>query len=76
MVRKGSAWVLCQFSGEAFSTGEVIAPRWRDVFFHPASLMTLVMAAMIAAAAVLGIVGPPRRPDPPPAPAPPGRITA
>ena len=45
MVRSGASWILCQFSGEAFSTGEVIEPRWRDMFLHLPSLAVLVIMA-------------------------------
>nr|ABY59059.1 unknown [Mesorhizobium sp. F28] len=52
MVRSGASWILCQFSGETFSTGEVIVPKWSDVLFHFPSLAALaaVVAALIAAA--------------------------
>ncbi len=52
MVRSGASWILCQFSGESFSTGEVIEPRWRGMFFHLPSLAALLaaIAALIAAA--------------------------
>ncbi len=51
MVRSGASWILCQFSGETFSTGAVIEPRWRDVLFHLPSLAVLVatIGALIAA---------------------------
>ncbi len=52
MVRSGASWILCQFSGESFSTGAVIEPRWGDMFFHLPSLAVLVatVAALIAGA--------------------------
>ncbi|MDX8528546.1 hypothetical protein RFM68_29115 [Mesorhizobium sp. MSK_1335] len=61
MVRSGASWILCQFSGESFSTGAVIEPRWRDIFFHMPSLAVLVatVAAMIAAGR--SISGAPRK---------------
>ncbi|MGX8008420.1 hypothetical protein ACVDG8_005070 [Mesorhizobium sp. ORM8.1] len=51
MVRGGASWILCQFSGESFSTGGVVEPRWRDMVFHMPSLAALVavVAALIAA---------------------------
>lgn len=45
MVRSGASWILCQFSGEAFSTGEVIEPHWRAMFLHLPSLAVLVIVA-------------------------------
>ena len=52
MVRSGASWILCQYSGEAFSTGAVIEPRWQDTVFHLPSLAVLIatMAALVAAA--------------------------
>ncbi|WP_217577800.1 hypothetical protein [Mesorhizobium sp. GbtcB19] len=52
MVRSGASWILCQYSGEAFSTGAVIEPRWRDMVFHLPSLAALLatMAALMTAA--------------------------
>ncbi|RAZ87045.1 hypothetical protein DPM33_27300 [Mesorhizobium hawassense] len=52
MVRSGASWILCQYSGEAFSTGAVVEPRWRDVFTHPPSLAVVLatIAALTAAA--------------------------
>ncbi|MBZ9662038.1 hypothetical protein LB523_23605 [Mesorhizobium sp. ESP-6-4] len=49
MVRSGAAWILCQYSGEASSTGAVVEPRWRDIFFHLPSL-----AVILATVAALG----------------------
>ncbi|BCM18652.1 hypothetical protein [Mesorhizobium sp. J8] len=57
MVRSGASWILCQYSGEAFSTGAVVEPRWRNVFLHLPSLAVLLatIAALIGASwAVLG----------------------
>ncbi|NUS19587.1 MAG: hypothetical protein HOQ25_07320 [Mesorhizobium sp.] len=52
MVRSGASWILCQYSGEAFSTGAVVEPRWRDMVFHLPSLAALLgtVAALTAAA--------------------------
>jgi hypothetical protein len=52
MVRSGASWILCQYSGEAFSTGAVVEPRWRSIFFHLPSLAVLLvtMAALMTAA--------------------------
>ena len=51
MVRGGASWILCQYSGEAFSTGAVVEPRWRDMLFHLPSLAVLLatIAALIGA---------------------------
>jgi hypothetical protein len=52
MVRSGASWILCQYSGEAFSTGAVVGPRWRDMFFHLPSLAVVLatIAALVTAA--------------------------
>lgn len=60
MVRTGASWILCQFSGETFSTGEVIEPRWRDMFFHLPSLAVLVFVGGALVAAALAIFRSPR----------------
>ncbi|MBZ9989532.1 hypothetical protein LB572_20750 [Mesorhizobium sp. BH1-1-5] len=57
MVRSGASWVLCQFSAEGFSTGEIVEPRWRGVFFHLPSLAVLVLAATALIAAGWSIFG-------------------
>jgi len=51
MVRSGASWILCQFSGENFSTGAVIEPRWGEILFHLPSLavVSATLAALIAA---------------------------
>jgi hypothetical protein len=63
MVRSGASWILCQYSGEAFSTGAVVEPRWRDMFFHLPSLAVLLatVAALIGASWVI-FGGPRTRP--------------
>jgi hypothetical protein len=40
MLREDASLVLCRYSDEPFNTAEVIAPPWRDIPFHPPSLMT------------------------------------
>ncbi|RWL83465.1 MAG: hypothetical protein EOR67_04285 [Mesorhizobium sp.] len=57
MVRSGASWILCQFSGEAFSTGAVIEPRWRDMVFHLPSLAVLLVTMATLAAASWAIFG-------------------
>ena len=65
MVRTGASWILCQYSGETFSTGEVIEPRWQDMFFHLPSLAVLILAGGALIAAALAIFRSPRsRPSP------------
>ncbi|MEI9403762.1 hypothetical protein [Mesorhizobium argentiipisi] len=59
MVRSGASWILCQYSGEAFSTGAVVKPRWRDIFFHLPSLAVLLAAATALTAAAWSIIGAP-----------------
>jgi hypothetical protein len=57
MVRGGASWILCQYSGEAFSTGAVVEPRWRDMFFHLPSLAVVLAttaALMTAAWSIFG----------------------
>jgi len=60
MVRTGASWILCQFSGETFSTGEIIEPRWRDMLFHLPSLAVLVFAGGALVAGALSIFRTPR----------------
>jgi hypothetical protein len=60
MVRSGASWILCHYSGEAFSTGAVVEPRWRDMVFHLPSLAVLVAAAAALTAAAWSIFGAPR----------------
>ncbi|MET3595140.1 hypothetical protein ABID26_004552 [Mesorhizobium shonense] len=57
MVRSGASWILCQFSAEGFSTGEIVEPQWRGVFFHLPSLAVLALAAAALFAAAWSIFG-------------------
>lgn len=68
MVRTGASWILCQFSGETFSTGEVIEPRWRDMFFHLPSLLVLIIVSAALLAMWLLLFGRPGSQVPPPPP--------
>ncbi|MBZ9990837.1 hypothetical protein LB572_27400 [Mesorhizobium sp. BH1-1-5] len=57
MVRSGASWILCQYSGEAFSTGAVVEPRWREMVFHLPSLavvLAMIAALMTAAWSIFG----------------------
>lgn len=47
MVLSGASWVLCQFSGQQFSTGKVNEPQWQGVLFHWPSLLAFSGAAVI-----------------------------
>ncbi|MDX8454604.1 hypothetical protein RFM98_17730 [Mesorhizobium sp. VK9D] len=60
MVRSGASWILCQFSGESFSTGAVVEPRWRDMFFHLPSLAALLAVTAVLIAGGWSIFGAPR----------------
>jgi len=60
MVRSGASWILCQFSGEAFSTGAVVVPRWRDMFFHLPSLAVVLATIAALTGACWSIFGAPR----------------
>ncbi|RVD56083.1 hypothetical protein EN828_23435 [Mesorhizobium sp. M2D.F.Ca.ET.185.01.1.1] len=57
MVRSGASWILCQYSGEAFSTGAVVEPRWRDMVFHLPSLAALLGTVATLTAAAWSIFG-------------------
>lgn len=60
MVRSGASWILCQYSGESFSTGAVVEPRWRDMVFHLPSLCVLLATIAALVAAAWSIFGTPR----------------
>ncbi|TPK96499.1 MULTISPECIES: hypothetical protein [unclassified Mesorhizobium] len=60
MVRSGASWILCQYSGEAFSTGAVVEPRWRDMVFHLPSLSVLLATIAALVAVAWSIFGTPR----------------
>ena len=46
MLRSQAPLAMCRFSEEAFSTAEVIRPAWKDVPFHPASLVSFLGLAL------------------------------
>ena len=58
MFRNQASFVMCRFSGESFNTADVISPGWRDVPFHPTSLMTFAALAMMLLAGTLALAGP------------------
>lgn len=49
MVRNRASFVMCQFSGETFSTASLVMPDWRNILWHLHSLIvvgTIFLAAM------------------------------
>ena len=52
MLRSQAPFAVCRYSDEAFNTAEVIRPTWKDILFHPASLMSFLGLAL----AVIGCV--------------------
>jgi len=65
MVRGGASWVLCQYSAEQFSTGELVAPHWHDIVFHAPSLLTFLVVLLAFITAVTMIVQSPPPTDEP-----------
>lgn len=61
MLRANASLVLCRYSGQAFNTAAVIAPRWSDVPFHAPSLAMLLGLGLTAAAGLAWLL---RRPGP------------
>lgn len=47
MVLNGMAFIVCQFSNEAFNTADYIFPNWLDVPFHGPSVLALLSALMM-----------------------------
>jgi hypothetical protein len=45
MVRNQASFVMCRFSGETFNTASIVRPAWRDVPFHPPSLIAFSVLA-------------------------------
>lgn len=62
MVRHQASLVLCQFSDEAFYTGNVVYPDWRGVFSHPPSLAALGILCCFVAGGSLAAAHRFRRP--------------
>lgn len=58
MVRNQASFVTCRFSGEDFNTADVISPAWGEVPFHPPSLITFAMLALMLAAGTLAMAAP------------------
>jgi hypothetical protein len=46
MLGNRASLVQCRYSDEPFNTSDVIAPHWRDIPFHPASLISLTSLAV------------------------------
>ena len=42
MLRSQAPFAMCRHSDEAFNTAEVIHPTWKDIPFHPASLLSFL----------------------------------
>jgi hypothetical protein len=49
MLEKQASLVLCRYSGESFSTAEIVRPNWGEVIFHPARLLGFLSLALTAA---------------------------
>lgn len=61
MLREQASLALCRYSGEDFSTAELIIPRWSAVPFHLPSLLTLAGMALILAGGLSTLALPRRR---------------
>ena len=55
MVRNRASFVLCQFSAEPFNTAAVIYPEWRQVPFHPASILAFTGLALTLTTGTLAL---------------------
>lgn len=55
MVQRGLSLVTCQYSGEAFSTADVVRPRWGEIPFHAASMASLSGLAALFGVAFFGL---------------------
>ncbi|MDF3154552.1 hypothetical protein P3C58_21465 [Mesorhizobium sp. XAP10] len=56
MMRNRASFVMCQFSGETFSTASLVMPDWWNILWHLPSLIavgTIFLAAMAGLLAVL-----------------------
>ena len=53
MLSKNASLVLCRYSDEPFNTGEVIAPHWSEIPFHPPSLITFAAILSLFAGATI-----------------------
>jgi hypothetical protein len=62
MLRENASLILCRYSDEPFNTAEVIAPHWRDIPFHPPSLM--IFAGVALGALGCGWIAARRKPRP------------
>jgi hypothetical protein len=50
MLEHGASLVMCRYSDQPFSTGEILPPHWRDIPFHPPTLFTFVAFALLPVA--------------------------
>lgn len=64
MVRNRASLVLCQYSDEAFHTGDVIYPDWRKAPSHPPSLAAFAGFGLLAAGGLVAIARTTRRTPP------------
>jgi hypothetical protein len=53
MRQNNASLVLCRFSDEPFDSAEIVGPNWRDIPFHPASLLSLAGVVLAATSAFL-----------------------
>jgi hypothetical protein len=61
MVRKGAAFIGCQYSGETFNTAEFLGPHWENLPQHPPTLYALGFGVVILASPLLVRLSIPRR---------------
>jgi hypothetical protein len=53
VVRKGAAFIGCQYSGESFTTAEFIRPHWENLTTHRPTLYALGAIALLLATPVI-----------------------
>ncbi len=46
MLQNNAALVLCLYADEPFDTADIVGPHWREIPFHPTSVITLAGLAM------------------------------
>ena len=47
VVRKGAAFIGCQYSGESFNTAEFLRPHWEKLAEHPPTLFALAAGMLL-----------------------------
>jgi hypothetical protein len=55
LVQRQLSFVLCQFSGEAFNTADIVRPQWSGIPFHAASLASFTVPTLLLCLAFLGL---------------------